>query len=117
MCSERVFRSKRVDHALTKIFTTWKEETLHSKLARLFFLRKVLGNWSNYVYMRNHILPREFRERRLQKVFLDCLQTSVRETWKGKRSIIIARQLATKRKEKLLKVVFLRFLENLLKAK
>ena len=35
----------------------WREITLKNKIAKMYFKRRILRNWQNYVYTRNYVLP------------------------------------------------------------
>lgn len=87
------------------------------KLSRLFFKKLILKHLYTYVMTKNHLLPKNYRIRKLQSLFLKTLALQVRAKWNEKRSDIILRQLSSKRKERQLKVSFLKLLENVLRSK
>jgi cystathionine beta-lyase family protein involved in aluminum resistance len=87
------------------------------KLSRLFFKKLVLKHLYTYVMTKNHVLPKHYRIQKLKAVFLKTLTLQMKSKWNEKRSDIILRQLKTKRRERLLKLSFLKLLENVLKAK
>jgi hypothetical protein len=59
----------------------WKELAIRSKLCKLFYKKLILKHFYNYVHRRNHVLPSDFRKRRLQSVFLARLTHDVRAHW------------------------------------
>ena len=83
-------------------------------MSKIFLKRKVFKCWSNFFHNKNHRIPLEFRNYRLKYVFFETIKKSLKEKWNVERSFIIERSLQRKRREKLMKIVFLKFLENIL---
>ncbi len=83
-------------------------------MAKIFMKRRVFTHWTNFFFDKNHRLPSEFRKYRLKHVFFEAMRKIMKEKWNQERSFIIERSLQRKRREKLLKMVFLSFLENIL---
>lgn len=83
-------------------------------MASIFLKRRVFSHWTNFFLNKNYRLPDEFRKYRLKHVFFETVRKTLREKWNQERSFIIERSLQRKRREKLLKMVFLSFLENIL---
>ena len=83
-------------------------------MAKIFLKRRVFNSWSKFFHNKNHRIPLEFRNYRLKYVFFEIMKSALKEKWNVERSFIIERSLQRKRREKLMKIVFLKFLENIL---
>ena len=91
--SEAKFKAYKSQVGLARVFMAWKEHAIQMKLSRLFFKKLVLKHLYTYVMTKNRLLPRHYRVRRLQALFLKTLTLQVRAKWSEKRADIILRQL------------------------
>ena len=112
--------SSKMEHnriMLYQCFAGWKQESIKSKLAKIFQLRILMRSWLKYVREKRIIIPYNIRYKFLSKLTIKAFSNLVKNAWKKRRSMIMKKKLIKIRNEKLAKLVLISFLENVMQEK
>ncbi|CDW91595.1 UNKNOWN [Stylonychia lemnae] len=112
--TESSFLDYRQNYLKAEVFNKLRQNQVEGKLAKLFMKKRVFKAWQIINYRKNHELPSHYRAQKLQQTFFQVIRYQIRQKWAQERSYIIQKNLIRDRQMRVKKVVFLKFLENIL---
>eukprot|EP01022_Parablepharisma_sp_SALTPOND_P002589 TRINITY_DN1105_c0_g1_i1.p1 TRINITY_DN1105_c0_g1~~TRINITY_DN1105_c0_g1_i1.p1 ORF type:complete len:743 (+),score=57.11 TRINITY_DN1105_c0_g1_i1:1381-3609(+) len=111
------YKTARQSLTLYQCFTAWKQESIDSKLSKIFRMKLSLRGWWLLTSERRIALPYGRYEAILKQKCLRILKMNRANGWKTRRANIIYKEMSKLHERKLKKLALISLLENVMKEK